>query len=307
MSPPAPHPHAAAVRSYRPLVELIPQHWQSHQIAADDGADLHVTETGNCAPPLLLVHGLQVNGLSWLRTAQALEADHRLILPDLRGHGRSARVGGVSLSADRLLADLRAVLAHFSIEPRQCHLVGHSLGADLAGRLAAALPFASCTLVEPALQDFATTLLSSDGETPSWLASLYDTLAALADLPHAEQMQRALALLPPGAPLYEERDYVAFVAGQAQFDPAFFAQIAQLGYLFQEPTVIADIACPLLLMTARPMMPGACLEPDLSAFTGHWQRGEHRHFPHCGHAIQFEALAEFVAELRRFWERVSEV
>ena len=301
MSNPASHPHAAAVRSYRPLVELFPEHWQSHQITADDGAALHATETGNSAPPVLLVHGLQVSGLSWLRTAQALEADHRLILPDLRGHGRSARVGGESLSAELLIADLRAVLSHFAVDTRQCHLVGHSLGADLAGRLAAEISFSSCTLVDPALQDFTAGPLSGDDDLPPWLASLYDTLAALPRLAHQEQMQRALALLPPGAPPYEERDYVAFVAGQAQFDPTFFGQMAHLGYLFQEPSVIARIACPLLLMTARPMMPGARLEPGLSAFTEHWQRGEHRHFADCGHAIMFEASAEFVAELRRFW------
>ena len=68
--------------------------------------------------------------------------------------------------------------------------------------------------------------------------------------------------------------------------------------------MIARIACPLLLLTARPMMPGASLEPGLSAFTTHWQRGEHRHYADCGHALMFEALEEFVAELRRFWGRV---
>ena len=302
MQSPSPHPHAAAVRAYRPLADLIPVHWQTHTISADDGANLHVTKTGCASPAVLLLHGLQVNGFSWLRTALALEDEFRLFLPDWRGHGQSARVGDVILSAARFLADIRAILAHFALEPRHCHLVGHSLGADLAGRLAAEMPFASCALVDPALQDFTAAIPPAAGAPPPWLAALYDTLAALPTLPHEEQLQRALALLPPGAPLYEERDYVAFVAGQAQFDPAFFGQIARLGYLFQEPDVIARIACPLLLLTARPLMPGASLEPGLSAFTDHWQRGEQRHFPHSGHAIMFEALDEFVAELRRFWE-----
>lgn len=301
---PSPHPYAAAVRAYRPLAELIPGHWQTHTIRANDGAKLHVTETGPgsaAGPAVWLLHGLQVNSFSWLRTALALEGEFRLFLPDWRGHGQSARVGDATLSVDRFLADIGAILAHFALEPRHCHLVGHSLGADLAGRLAAEFPFASCTLVDPALQDFASATMPAGGEPPPWLAALYDTLAALPNLPHEEQLQRALTLLPPGGPLYEERDYVAFVAGQAQFDPAFFGQIARLGYLFQEPDVIARIACPLLLMTARPMMPGATLEPGLSAFTDHWQRGQHRHFPHSGHAIMYEALDEFVAELRRFW------
>ena len=301
MQPASSHPYAAAVRSYRPLTELTPVRWQTHTVTASDGAPLHITDTGGAGPAVLLLHGLQVHSLSWLRTALALEDDFRLFLPDWRGHGRSARVGQTPISVDLLLADLRAILSHFSLEPRHCHLVGHSLGADLAGRFAATLPFASCALVEPALQDFAAAIPPATGESPPWLAALYDTLTALPNLPHEEQLQRALSLLPPGAPLYEERDYVAFVAGQAQFDPAFFGQIDQLGYLFQEPAVIARIACPLLLLTARPMLPGATLAPGLSAFTDHWQNGQLRHFPHAGHAIMFEALEDFVAELRRFW------
>lgn len=304
MQPTSPHPYAAAVRAYRPLADLIPVHWQTHRITAPDDAPLHVTETGGAGPAVLLLHGLQVSGLSWLRTALALEDEYRLFLPDWRGHGESARVGHTTLDAARLVADARAILSHFDIQTNCCHLVGHSLGADLAGRLAAELTFASCTLVDPALQDYAAAVLPTNGETPPWLAAIFATLAALPTLPHQEQLQRALALLPPGAPLYEERDYVAFVTGQAQFDPAFFGQIANLGYLFQEPDLIERIACPLLLITARPMMPGARLEPGLSAFTAHWQRGEHRHFPDSGHAIPFEALAEFVAELRRFWETI---
>lgn len=305
MHPTTPHPDTETVRAYRPMSALLPERWQAHTVSAPDGANLHVTETGGGGPAVLLLHGLQVNGLCWLRTALALEDEYRLFLPDWRGHGKSARVGSnTPLDAARLVADARAILSHFGIKTDCCHLVGHSMGADLAGRLAAALPFASCTLVEPALQDYAAANLSPNTEPPPWLAAIFATLAALPTLPHEEQLQRALELLPPGAPLYEERDYVAFATGQAQFDPAFFGQIANLGYLFQEPNLIERIACPLLLMTARPMMPGARLEPGLSAFTAHWQRGKHRHFPDSGHAIPFEALAEFVAELRRFWETI---
>ncbi len=301
MRPTKPHPHAEAVRAYRPLAALVPEHWRAHTVAAPDGANLRVTDTGGEGPAVLLLHGVQVNGLSWLRTARALEAEYRLFMPDWRGHGESARVGDANLDAASLIADARAIVAHFGLDDGPCHLVGHSMGADLAGRLSAEVPFASCALVDPALRDYGAATLQPNEEPLPWMAAIFATLAALPLLSHEERLQRALALLPPGTPLYEEADYVAFVSGQAQFDPAFYGQIARLGYLFQEPAVIARIACPLLLLTARPMMPGASLEPGLSAFTTHWQRGEHRHFPHCGHAIMFEALEEFVAELRRFW------
>ena len=301
----AEHPYAPIVRAYRPLEQLMPPRWRSHTVAAPDGARLHITETGGAGPAVLLLHGLQVSGLSWLRTARALENEYRLFLPDWRGHGQSARLGQGALTTATLLADARAILAHFGLDARRCHLVGHSLGADLAGRLAAELPFASCALVEPALQDFRAAIATAADEAPPWLAQLFATLAELPNLPHEQKLQRALALLPPGAPLYEEADYVAFVYGQAQFDREFYGQMANLGYLYQEPALIARIACPLLLMTARPPFPGADIDAGISAYTTHWQRGARRHFPDCGHAIMFEALAEFVAELRRFWERLT--
>ena len=245
MRPRKPHPHAEAVRAYRPLAALLPEHWRAHTVAAPDGANLRVTDTGGEGPAVLLLHGAQVNGLSWLRTARALEAEYRLFMLDWRGHGESARVGDANLDAASLVADARAIVAHFGLGDGPCHLVGHSMGADLAGRFAAEQPFASCALVEPALQDYDAATLQPNEEPLPWMAAIFATLAALPLLSHEERLQRALALLPPGTPLYEEADYVAFVSGQAQFDPAYYGQIARLGYLFQEPAVIARIACPL--------------------------------------------------------------
>ena len=140
MRPRKPHPHAEAVRAYRPLAALLPEHWRAHTVAAPDGANLRVTDTGGEGPAVLLLHGVQVNGLSWLRTARALEAEYRLFMLDWRGHGESARVGDANLDAASLIADARAIVAHFGLDDGPCHLVGHSMGADLAGRLAAELP-----------------------------------------------------------------------------------------------------------------------------------------------------------------------
>ena len=98
------------------------------------------------------------------------------------------------------------------------------MGADLAGRLAVEVPFASCALVDPALRDYGAATLQPNEEPPPWMAAIFATLAALPLLSHEKRLQRALALLPPGTPLYEEADYVAFVSGQAQFDPRFMGR-----------------------------------------------------------------------------------
>jgi len=114
-------------------------------------------------------------------------------------------------------------------------------------------------------------------------------------------MVSGLNFLMPGAPLYSEADYVPFVEGQARFDPAFFRHVAKMGYLFEEPDVIARIACPLLLMTARPMMPGATIGSGLAAFENNWRDGQHVHFPDSGHAIMFDQFVRYVETLTDFF------
>jgi pimeloyl-ACP methyl ester carboxylesterase len=113
-------------------------------------------------------------------------------------------------------------------------------------------------------------------------------------------MATGLGLLPPGTPVFEETDYVSFVDALAQFDLAFFRSATAMGYLFEAPELIAQIACPILLLTARPMMPGMDNTAGLAAFENNWRIGQHVHFADSGHFIQFEQFDRFVEVLAGF-------
>src|SRR5947207_3143967 len=104
----------AVVKRYRPVAALVPAHWQIGSIEAEDGACIHYIRTGSAKPALLLLHGVQVSGLMWLRTAQALEATYDVIMPDLRGHGQSSRMVA-GLPKDRLVEDMLALLGELGI------------------------------------------------------------------------------------------------------------------------------------------------------------------------------------------------
>jgi pimeloyl-ACP methyl ester carboxylesterase len=52
----------------------------------------YFTERGS-GPPLLLVHGLMVTGEMFEPVIDSLASRHRVIVPDLRGHGRSRAEG----------------------------------------------------------------------------------------------------------------------------------------------------------------------------------------------------------------------
>lgn len=289
--------YAEIVQRYRPLAELVPAHWQAGSIAADDGAQIHYTRTGFAKPALLLLHGVQVSGLMWLRTAQSLESSYDVIMPDLRGHGQSSRVAP-GLPSDQLVADMAALLRELGIT--RPLIAGHSLGADIAGRLAATHPTRAVVLVDPALRNIAAAMAFDPANPPPWLAPIMQVLEALKHQPHAERMLSGLRLLPPGTPIWHEADYVGFVEGQAQFDPTFFGYASALGYLFEEPTTIAQIDCPTLLLTARPMMPGADNSAGLAAFEQNWRTGRHVHFADSGHFIPFDQFERFDEVMRDF-------
>jgi pimeloyl-ACP methyl ester carboxylesterase len=91
----------------------------------------------DAAPPLVLVHGLGGTIENWRALAPALAVRHRVLVPDLPGHGRSVPLP----EAPDLDALAEAVLDLVDAEEiRDAVWVGHSLGGVVALRAAALRP-----------------------------------------------------------------------------------------------------------------------------------------------------------------------
>jgi pimeloyl-ACP methyl ester carboxylesterase len=101
------------------------------------GIEYEVTGQG---PPVVLLHGFPDSGRLWRHQVPALAgAGFRVIVPDLRGYGRSDKPQAVeAYSMAFLAADVLAVLA--DLEIARAHVVGHDWGAALAWGLAAFAP-----------------------------------------------------------------------------------------------------------------------------------------------------------------------
>jgi 3-oxoadipate enol-lactonase len=97
------------------------------------GGLVHYTERGQ-GPALLLVHGLMVTGEMFDPVLDKLASHHRVVVPDLRGHGRSRHLPRASTVAD-LAADLSRLLDHLEI--RSAAVLGYSNGGTVAQQLAA--------------------------------------------------------------------------------------------------------------------------------------------------------------------------
>ncbi len=97
-----------------------------------DGRDLAFIDTQGAGPPLLLLHGYTDSSRSWSRLEPML-SDHRLVMPDLPGHGGSTAVDAPSLEG--FVGDLIQLLQFLRLGP--VTVVGHSMGAMTALALAA--------------------------------------------------------------------------------------------------------------------------------------------------------------------------
>ena len=110
------------------------------QFFDSNGVRIRYVEQGS-GPPLVLMHGYTgtldrhflANGVF-----ANLAKDHRVIAFDLRGHGKSGKPHDPSEYGEVMAGDVVRLLDHLKIE--RAHMIGYSLGAVIAGRLATMHP-----------------------------------------------------------------------------------------------------------------------------------------------------------------------
>lgn len=128
------------------------------------GLRLHARTGGRAdAPPLLLLHGFPQSHVLWQRVARVLAPHFRLVLPDLRGYGRSDKPRGeadhANYSKRTMAADLVALMRQLG--HTRFSVAGHDRGGRVAHRLALDHPAAVARLcvidIAPTLDMYAAT------------------------------------------------------------------------------------------------------------------------------------------------------
>jgi pimeloyl-ACP methyl ester carboxylesterase len=106
------------------------------------GVQIFYSEAGSHElPPVLLLHGFAVNGdLNWTISGvrSKLSEKYHLIIPDLRGHGRSGKPHDASSYGTQLANDMSELLLHLKI-PRAT-IAGYSLGGFTALKFSQLFP-----------------------------------------------------------------------------------------------------------------------------------------------------------------------
>lgn len=99
---------------------------------------IHVTEMGasDAARTAVIVHGYDDHGGRYLDVGEALvKRGYRVLIPDMRGHGRSTGQRGFVRRFSDYVEDLELVLAKSAANPSRTVIIGHSNGGLIVSML----------------------------------------------------------------------------------------------------------------------------------------------------------------------------
>jgi pimeloyl-ACP methyl ester carboxylesterase len=99
---------------------------------------LHAVDGGAGEPAIVLLPSLAGTARQWQNQADHLRRDHRAVVIELRGHGKSDEPRDGNYSLEAMASDVNAVAASLGLT--RFVLVGHSMGGGAALAYAAAHP-----------------------------------------------------------------------------------------------------------------------------------------------------------------------
>jgi pimeloyl-ACP methyl ester carboxylesterase len=107
---------------------------EENYVNSFDGSQIFYKTKKQKGPWLVLIHGGSGSSNSWsFQIPYFLDHGYSLIIPDMRGHGLSARGKGLDFfKIDNFVNDLKTILDNEGVN--QAVLIGHSLGSQIIQR-----------------------------------------------------------------------------------------------------------------------------------------------------------------------------
>jgi 3-oxoadipate enol-lactonase len=195
---------------------------------------LYFTEQGS-GPPLLLVHGVMITGEMFAPVVEHFALRHRVIVPDLRGHGRSRDLPP-PYTVPHLASDLVRLIDHLGIG--SAAVLGYSQGGAVAQQLALDHPGRCHRLVLACTYAYnmATLRERIEGHLAPVLVKVMG-MRGFARLVVAQGLQQV-------AP-----DRAAWVVGLiGSQDPPLMVSAWRAAMAFDSRRRLAEIACPTLVV-----------------------------------------------------------
>jgi N-formylmaleamate deformylase len=199
---------------------------------------VHLEQSGS-GEELVLLHGFTDSGCNWLPLVPALEATHTVIRPDARGHGLSARLEH-DFTLDDLVADVIGVLDGLGIATAA--LLGHSMGASTAARVASLYPerITRVVLEDPAWR--------RSKPATVYTPNLFESL--IRDFQNASP-QEQLSLARASNPDWGQEEIPLWTQSKVQVDLACFRSQHNIpGPNWRDD--VRGLSCPATLITGNP-------------------------------------------------------
>ena len=156
-----------------PVEELEHRYWAGRvpESAEISGVDLRYSVEG-AGPPVLLIHNHFLNMRMWDGWVETLRDEFTLIRFDMTSHGLTGPDPTDDYSMERSLALISGLLDHLSLE--RVHIVGSSLGGNMAFHFAARNPERVDRLVLINSGGLKRENSRSEGEIPGWADGVLD-------------------------------------------------------------------------------------------------------------------------------------
>jgi pimeloyl-ACP methyl ester carboxylesterase len=260
---------------------------------APDGVRLNYLDWGGSGEPIVFLHGGALTAHTWDLVCIGLRDSYRCIALDLRGHGDSE--WSDEYRVEIATADVGALVT--TLGAARSHLVGMSLGGNIAAHFAGAHPerVASLTLVDvgPGIDFEATRSLRNFVDEAQDVGNLETIIAAaLLFNPQADREKLVYRLKHSTLRTAEGR-YRWKIDRRRPLDyDHILAKLAEL------PALAPRVGCPALI--ARGARSKIFSDEAAARYAALFARGEWVRIEDAGHNIQEDNPRALLEELRRF-------
>jgi pimeloyl-ACP methyl ester carboxylesterase len=270
--------------------------WTTGNIATN-GTKLHYYRSGGPKPPLVLLHGITDDGLCWSPVAEVLAKEHDVIMVDLRGHGKSdAPKVGFDLAT--MATEVSGLTSALGLENPV--VMGHSLGAVVTLTLASLspdLPLAIILEDPPAFWRVRPPTPEED-EIRAGMRIWFNDLKR-------KTRDDLLEIARSENPVWSEAELGPWADSKHRFSLNITQMIDPEATVPEDfPTLLGQITCPVLLITAAPERGAIVTDEDVAELQKSVPHLRRAHIPGAGHNIRRDQFSRYMEISQAFLTQI---